>query len=99
MWHIGFRNGRDAWMLPKDCEICQQIERDKLMATKRNDDKGYERGARGIDGKHGEQFHTARFPSGGSALAVGKVTGDSGGPSTYSSPSKLLARAKGKGGK
>ncbi len=24
------------------------------MATKRNDDKGYERGARGIDGKKGE---------------------------------------------
>ncbi len=64
--------------------------------AKHNDDKGYERGARGIDGRHGEKFHTARFPSGGSAPPAGKVTGDSGGPSTYSN---LQARAKGKGGK
>lgn len=29
------------------------------MATKRNDTKGYERGARGIDGKDGEGFDRA----------------------------------------
>ena len=29
------------------------------MAEKRNDDKGYERGAKGIDGKDGEGFDKA----------------------------------------
>ncbi len=48
------------------------------MATSRNDDKGYERGARGIDGRDGENFHPERFPSGGASVAVGKVTGSSG---------------------
>ena len=70
-----------------------------MASTKHNDDKGYERGARGIDGRHGEKFHTARFPDSGSAMAAGKVSGDSGGPSTHKGGSALIARAKGKGGK
>ncbi len=96
MWHIGLRNGREGWILPKDCEICQQIERDKLMATSRNDDKGYERGARGIDGRDGENFHPERFPSSGASVAVGKVTSSGGASLATKSNSALLKSAKGK---
>ena len=51
------------------------------MATSRNDDKGYERGARGIDGRDGEDFHGSYFPSGGGGgLATGQVmSSDKGG--------------------
>ncbi len=66
------------------------------MATKRNDDKGYERGARGIDGRDGENFHPERFPSGGASVAVGKVMGGSGGPSGSKGNAALLKSAKGK---
>ncbi len=68
------------------------------MATKRNDDKGYERGALGISGRRGEDFHPERFPSSGGKLAPGNVDGDKGGPKTRSW-GELQSHAKGKGGK
>ncbi len=66
------------------------------MATKRNDDKGYERGARGIDGRDGENFHPERFPSSGARVAVGKVSGESGGPSGSRGWGAAQKSAKGK---
>lgn len=50
------------------------------MATKRNDDKGYERGARGIDGRDGESFVKPRSPLSGPGPGVAKVNGNDGGP-------------------
>jgi len=55
------------------------------------DDKGYEKGARGIDGRKGEDF--VRW---GKAEGVGKVTGDDGGPKGSKSASELQRSAKGK---
>ncbi len=66
------------------------------MATKRNDDKGYERGARGIDGRDGENFHPERFPSSGASVAAGKVSGTRGGPTGTKSASARQSSAKGK---
>ena len=66
------------------------------MATSRNDDKGYERGARGIDGRDGENFHPERFPSGGASLAVGKVTSSGGGGPKSMSIGAAQSSAKGK---
>ena len=63
---------------------------------KRNDDKGYERGARGIDGRDGEDFHPERFPSGGGSVAYGKVSGERGGPTGNKGNAALLKSAKGK---
>lgn len=61
------------------------------MATARNDDKGYERGARGIDGTDGESF-----VKWGSVSNAGKVTGTDGGPSGSKSAGELQRSAKGK---
>ncbi len=69
------------------------------MATSRNDDKGYERGARGIDGRDGENFHPERYPSSGASVAVGKVTSSGGGAShagRNTSPAAAQRSAKGK---
>ncbi len=64
---------------------------------KRNDDKGYERGAMGIDGRDGENFHPERFPSGGGSVACGKVTSSGGGgPTGNKGNAALLKSAKGK---
>lgn len=65
------------------------------MATNRNDDKGYERGARGIDGRDGENFVKPRYPSAGASVPAGRVSGSDGGPDTKGR-SALLASAKGK---
>ncbi len=64
----------------------------------KGDEYGYKRGARGIDGNDGEDFHTARFPSGGSKLAVGKVTGEDGGACCGEgrSAGAMIKSAKGK---
>ncbi len=64
--------------------------------AKHNDAKGYERGARGIDGRDGEDWHGGRFPDGGAAVAVGKVSGDNGGPGDKKSIAGLQKSAKGK---
>ena len=64
------------------------------MSTKRNDDKGYERGARGIDGKHGEGF-----VKWGSVENAGKVTGDDAGTSHVKSTASPGARQKSAKGK
>jgi hypothetical protein len=61
------------------------------MSTKRNDDKGYERGARGIDGRDGENF-----VSWGKAEGICKVTGSDGGPSGSKSAGEFQRSAKGK---
>ncbi len=61
------------------------------MATSRNDDKGYERGARGIDGKKGENY-----VNWGKAEGVCKVSGSDGGPSGQKSASARQSDAKGK---
>ncbi len=64
------------------------------MATSRNDDKGYERGARGIDGRDGEGF-----VKWGSVDNAGKVSGDDHGTDhlkTTKSASARQASAKGK---
>ncbi len=45
-----------------------------MASTKHNDDKGYKRGARGIDGNKGEDY--VRW---GGVENAGKVTGDDGG--------------------
>ncbi len=58
------------------------------MATSRNDDKGYERGARGIDGKKGEDY-----VNWGKTEGVCKVEGSDGGPK---SSGFSVSRAKGK---
>ncbi len=47
------------------------------MSTKRNDDYGYKRGARGIDGNDGEDFHKPRY-GGAAPVPAGKVTGEDG---------------------
>ena len=65
-----------------------------MASTKHNDDNGYKRGARGIDGNHGENFHTERYSG---KPIQGVVSGDHGGPSTHKGGSALQARAKGKG--
>lgn len=59
-----------------------------------SDDKGYKRGAKGIDGNDGEGF-----VSWGKAEGVCKVTGSDGGDGAGSGAScgKLLSSAKGKG--
>ncbi len=64
------------------------------MATSRNDDKGYERGARGIDGRDGEGF-----VKWGSVDNAGKVTGSDTGTDHLTGQKGVAARqnsAKGK---
>ncbi len=64
------------------------------MATSRNDDKGYERGAKGIDGRDGEGF-----VSWGARENAGKVTGDDHGTDHLKTSKSASARrnsAKGK---
>ncbi len=63
------------------------------MATKHNDDKGYERGARGIDGNDGSNFVSWGKPEG-----ICKVTGDDGGDACGANKGAgaLLKSAKGK---
>ncbi len=61
------------------------------MSTARNDDKGYVRGARGIDGNDGSDFVKWGKPEG-----VCKVTGSDGGPEGSKGNSAMLASAKGK---
>ncbi len=62
---------------------------------KRNDDKGYERGARGIDGRDGEDFHPERYSG---KAGQGVVSGDSGAAAAGAnrSASALQKSAKGK---
>ncbi len=61
------------------------------MSTKRDDDKGYERGAKGIDGQDGKNFVSWGKPEG-----ICKVSGSDGGPSTDRSGSEMIRSAKGK---
>ena len=56
-----------------------------------NDDKGYMRGAKGIDGTKGSDYVKWGKPEG-----VCKVTGSDGGPHTRS-VSELMSQVKGKG--
>lgn len=63
------------------------------MATSRNDDKGYERGAKGICGRDGENF-----VSWGRVEGVCKVMGSDGGSVVGAgrSANQLISSAKGK---
>lgn len=62
-----------------------------MAHTKMDDDKGYVRGARGIDGNDGSDF--AKW---GPVSNAGKVTGDDGGPSGVKSADEMAKSAVGK---
>lgn len=76
------------------------------MATKRNDSKGYERGARGIDGTKGEGWDQDHRDKGAEAAMYGRswwgqdgkadITSPSVKPSGGHPTSKLIQGAKGK---
>ncbi len=64
------------------------------MATSRNDDKGYERGARGIDGRDGEGF-----VNWGPVSNAGTVSGEAAGTSHLKTTASASARQKSAKGK
>ncbi len=63
--------------------------------SSKSDDNGYKRGARGIDGNDGEDFHTERYSG---KAGQGVVAGEHGGACCGGgkSASAMLKSAKGK---